>query len=76
MVFMAGMETAAQDRAFMSVSELAAQLDVSPQTVHRLIRAGHIPAFQVGGPRTAVRIPVTAVRAYLGATIEDVSTRR
>jgi len=34
---------------YLSVSNVAALLDVSEKTVRKLIHAGHLPAIQVGG---------------------------
>lgn len=47
---------------FSSVAEVAAFLQVSAQTVYRLVEDEQIPAFRIG---RSVRIPDEAVHAYL-----------
>ena len=50
------MLTQAERRELLTVKEAAAVLRVHPMTVRRMIALGRIPAVQLGGPGTAVRI--------------------
>ena len=50
-------------REYLTVAEVAAELACSEPTVRRRIRAGELPAVQLGGTRCRVRIP----RAWLDA---------
>jgi excisionase family DNA binding protein len=57
-------ETAA-GHEFLTVAEAADLLGVKHQTVRRKIRAGEIPAVQLGGPGSHIRIPRAAFDAWL-----------
>ncbi len=46
----------------LRMSEVAARLSVSVDTVRRRIRAGDLPAVRIG---TSVRVPPEAVTVYL-----------
>jgi excisionase family DNA binding protein len=61
------------DSEFVTVREVAAELRCSPHTVRRRIHAGEIPAVQLGGPRTGLRVPRAALQAWLysGGTNAD-----
>lgn len=37
-----------KDKEFFSVTELAEWLSVGPMTIHRMVKRGDIPAYQVG----------------------------
>lgn len=50
------------DVRFLTVTELATAMRVSAMTVHRLIRAGELPAVRFG---KSYRIPEAALRTYL-----------
>jgi len=54
-----------QARSYLSVAEVAADLGVSAATVRRKIATGEIPACQLGGPGSSVRVPQAAVKAWL-----------
>jgi excisionase family DNA binding protein len=47
-------------RRLLTIDEVAARLGVTRRTVERKIQRGEIPALQLGGPRTAIRIRVPA----------------
>ena len=49
----------------------ARTLDVAPITIRRKIEAGEIPAAQLGGPGSAVRIPRAALEAWLWSAGEE-----
>jgi excisionase family DNA binding protein len=52
--------------AYYTVPELAAHLRVSTMTVHRAIRAGHLPALRLGtGPKPAVRVPAADAHQWI-----------
>src|SRR4051794_33268110 len=50
---------------FLAVKQVAHELGISPATVRRRIEAGELPAVQLGGPGSAVRIPRAALDAWL-----------
>jgi excisionase family DNA binding protein len=50
------MATIVEKPAWLTVKETARRLDLHEITVRRKIRAGEIPALQLGGPGCAVRI--------------------
>lgn len=54
--------TRTEKTRFSSVAEVAAFLQVSTQTIYRLVEDEKIPAFRIG---RSVRIPDEAVHAYL-----------
>lgn len=59
------MSTAVPIRSLLTVREVAERLDVSEKQVYRLIRRGELPAVQLGGPGTAIRIDPDELRAWL-----------
>jgi excisionase family DNA binding protein len=61
------MTTLEQHRRLLTVSEAAARLGQSDQTVRRKIRSGMLPAVQLGGPRSAVRIDERDLETWLYA---------
>jgi len=61
------MSTAAYESDYVSVADAARMLDVAPITIRRRINAGELPATQLGGPGSAVRIPRRALEAWLWA---------
>jgi excisionase family DNA binding protein len=57
-----------QRREFLSVQEVAARLNVHPETIRRKIAEGSIPAVRLGDARNAsLRIPAEALTALLWA---------
>jgi len=52
-------------REWLSVAEVAAELACSEPTVRRRIRDGEIPAVQLGGAGSPVRIPRAGLTAWL-----------
>lgn len=58
------------NNAFLSVREVAARLRVAPTTVYSLCQHKKISHTRIGSGRGAIRIPETALTAYLSnATI-------
>lgn len=57
--------TSDHQREWLTVAEVAAELACSEPTVRRRIRAGELPAVQLGGPGSAVRIPRAELDAWL-----------
>jgi excisionase family DNA binding protein len=55
--------TPERQREYLTVAEVAAELACSEPTVRRRIRAGELPAVQLGGP--PVRIPRAGLEAWL-----------
>jgi excisionase family DNA binding protein len=55
-------ETSAE---FLTVAEAADLLGVNHQTVRRKIREGELPAVQLGGRGSNIRIPSEALTAWL-----------
>ena len=66
------MTTATHENEYLSIGEVAHELRVSEGTVRRRIRAGELPATQLGGPGSAVRIPRAALDAWLWAAGDEV----
>ena len=66
--------TADHQREYLTVAEVAAELACSEPTVRRRIRAGELPAVQLGGQGSGVRIPRAGLEAWLWAGGEE--TRR
>jgi excisionase family DNA binding protein len=52
-------------REYLTVADVAAVLSCSEPTVRRRIRGGELPAVQLGGPGSAVRVPRAALEAWL-----------
>ena len=59
------MATIVEKPAWLSVKEVARHLDLHEITVRRKIRAGEIPALQLGGPGCAVRVMEDDLRSWL-----------
>ena len=55
---------------YLSIRDAARLLDVAPITIRRKIEAGELPATQLGGPGSSIRIPRDALTAWLWATSE------
>jgi excisionase family DNA binding protein len=53
---------------FLTVSEVARLMRVSPMTVYRMIHSGELPALRV---KRSYRVPERAVHAYLQAAFHD-----
>jgi excisionase family DNA binding protein len=49
----------------LTVGEVAKKLQVSKPTVYRLIQNGHLPALQLAGPGSTLRIAVHELEAWL-----------
>jgi excisionase family DNA binding protein len=64
------MSTVAYESDYLSIREAAVMLDVAPITIRRKIEAAELPAVQLGGPGTSIRIPRDALQAWLWATGE------
>ena len=64
---MNALTTAEHASAYLTVSEVAAELACSEPTVCRRIRDGELPAVQLGGPGSAVRVPRAGLQAWLYA---------
>jgi excisionase family DNA binding protein len=60
------MSTAAPEREYLSIAAAADLLDVAPITIRRRIESGELPAVQLGGPGSAIRIPVERSRRGSG----------
>jgi excisionase family DNA binding protein len=58
-------------REYLSVAEVAAELSCSEPTVRRRIRAGELPAVQLGGHGSGVRIPRAGLEAWLWSGGEE-----
>ena len=56
-------EVRARLQPLLSVRQVAKLLAVCPATVYRMCELGELPHFRV---RNAIRVPVVAVKAYLG----------
>ena len=53
----------------LPVREVAERLNVSPRTIQRLVKAGKLRAYRVGGQ---IRIPEAALKEMMiGVTFED-----
>jgi excisionase family DNA binding protein len=59
------MLTTTHTSELLSVKEVAARLRLHPMTVRRKIESGELPAFQLGGPGTSVRISAGELDAWL-----------
>ncbi|WP_268927970.1 helix-turn-helix domain-containing protein [Nakamurella leprariae] len=53
---------------FLTVSEVARLMRVSPMTVYRMVHAGELPALRV---KRSYRVPERAVHAYLQSAFHD-----
>jgi len=59
------MSTAVHQRSLLTVAETAELMQVSEKTVRRLIARGELPAVQLGGPGSAIRVPRDELEAWL-----------
>ena len=59
------MSTAVHEREYLSVAAAADLLDVAPITIRRRIESGELPAAQLGGRGSAIRIPRRALEDWL-----------
>lgn len=59
------MSTAVHESDYLSIADVARMLDVAPITVRRKVESGELPAVQLGGPGSAVRIPRAGLQAWL-----------
>ena len=59
------MPTIVEKPAWLTVKETARRLDLHEITVRRKIRAGEIPAMQLGGPGCAVRVLEDELSSWL-----------
>jgi excisionase family DNA binding protein len=51
-----------QDQVLLSIQDVAKRLNVNPRTVNRMISAGELPAYRVGG---VLRIDEQDLQNYL-----------
>ncbi len=58
-----------QPTTFLTVAEVAAELNVHVSTVYRLVRSGELAGIKVG---TAVRVRRSAVDAYINGAPAEV----
>ena len=58
-------------RRLLTLDEVASTLGLSRRTVERRVKAGEIPALQLGGPRTAIRVPADELDAWLESEPRD-----
>jgi excisionase family DNA binding protein len=52
-------------RRLLTIDEVADRLGVTRRTIERKIEQGVILAYQLGGPRTAIRIPADELEQWL-----------
>jgi excisionase family DNA binding protein len=62
--------TPAHESHYLTVAQVAAELSCSEPTVRRRIREGQLPARQLGGPRSPLRIHRDELEAWLTAPQE------
>jgi excisionase family DNA binding protein len=53
------------ESSLLTVKEAAAKLGLHPMTVRKMIRQQRLPAVQLGGPGTSVRIPSDELAEWL-----------
>jgi len=59
-------------REYLSVAEIATELNCSVATIRRRIRAGQLPAVRLGQDRNSVlRVPRAALTAWLWSQPEE-----
>jgi excisionase family DNA binding protein len=63
--------TAAHESEFLTIAQVAERLGVSVATVRRKIAAGYLPATQLGGKRSSIRVAATELESWLYAEPED-----
>jgi excisionase family DNA binding protein len=61
-------------REFLSIAEVAAELGVSAVTIRRKIAAGELPAVQLGGSGSSVRVPRDALEGWLWSAPDGTET--
>lgn len=61
------MLTTANRHSLLTVKEAAARLRLHPMTVRRMIRDGRIPAVQLGGPGSSIRVAADELERFLAA---------
>jgi excisionase family DNA binding protein len=61
-------------RRLLTLDEIASTLGLSRRTVERRVKAGEIPALQLGGPRTAIRVPADELDAWLESEPQDAAS--
>ena len=59
------MSTTVHESEYLSVADAASMLDVSAITIRRKIEQGDLPAVQLGGPGSAIRVPRDGLTAWL-----------
>jgi excisionase family DNA binding protein len=59
------MHTLAHQRPYWSISEVALELGVSAEIIRRKIASGELPATQLGGPGSTVRVSRVALESWL-----------
>lgn len=59
------MATVTQEPEYLTLPEVAIALQVSVPTVRRKITEGELPAVQLGGPGSSLRVPRAALTAWL-----------
>ena len=64
---LAGRAASARLGHFLTVEQVAATLQVHPESVRRWIRAGRLPAAQLGGRRIGYRIDERDLRRFFAA---------
>jgi excisionase family DNA binding protein len=50
---------------FLTPKEVAVELHLHPGSIYRKISEGTLPAVRLGGPRSALRIPVDEFQGWL-----------
>jgi excisionase family DNA binding protein len=63
--FVASGLEAHRNSAVLSVADVCRRLNCSPETVRRLVNAGDLPAYKLGGKNSHLRIPEAALADYL-----------
>lgn len=59
------MLTTANRRSLLTVKEVASRLGLHPMTVRRMIADGRLPAVQLGGHGTSIRVYVDELERWL-----------
>jgi excisionase family DNA binding protein len=68
------MLTETHEGSLLTVKEAAALLGLHPMTVRKMIRQQRLPAVQIGGPGTSVRIPADELEQWLYGQQEAVAS--
>lgn len=53
------------EEQWLTVEQVAASLQVNPETVRRWIRGGELPVLDLGGPKTGYRIKRSEVDTFI-----------